>query len=297
MSSSSILLISWADLSKLIQLSDELNELCSEIAWDEEIRVGVITGAEEKTFSMDVDVISLGLRDNEELKINALNLAESIAKLDKPIIAAINGDAMGQGLELALACDLRIATETSHFGLPHIRMGLIPWDGGTQRLSRLVGRGKALEMILTGEMIDAKEAYRIGLVNKIVPSGELRTIVMDMAKEMASKGPISLRYTKEAVNKGMDMTLEQGLHLEADLYLLLHTTKTAQKVLRPFEKRKSLSLRGNNSKIVECRLRIEKSSKNISNFSNLDSHFHRNKLQQVSGVSCFVISCPDSATG
>ena len=226
------------DLSKLIQLSNELNELCSGIAWDEEIRVGVITGAEEKTFSTDVDVISLGLRDNEELKTNALNLAESIAKLDKPIIAAINGDAMGQGLELALACDLRIATETSHFGLPHIRTGLIPSDGGTQRLSRLVGRGQALEMILTGEMIDAKEAYRIGLVNKIVPSGELRAIVMDMAKEMASKGPISLRYTKEAVNKGMDMTLEQGLHLEADLYLLLHTTKDRTEGIKAFlEKR------------------------------------------------------------
>jgi len=226
------------DASKLIQLSDELSELCSEIAWDEEMRVVVITGAEENAFSVDADVIGLGLRNNEELKIDSLNLAKSISNLDKPVMMAINGDAIGQGLELALACDLRIAIETSHFGLPYIKLGLMPWDGGTQRLSRMIGRGKALEMILTGERIDAKEAYRIGMVNKIVPSGELRTIVMDMAKEMASKGPISLRYTKEAVNKGMDMTLEQGLHLEADLYLLLHTTKDRTEGIKAFiEKR------------------------------------------------------------
>jgi len=227
------------DPSKLIQLSDELTELCSEIAWDEEIRVVLITDAEGKSFSMDVDFMDSVLRNHENQEIDFCSIAESIARLDKPLIIAINGDAIGQGLELALACDLRIASETSHFGLPYIKAGLMPLDGGTQRLSRLVGRGKALEMILTGERIDAKEAYRIGMVNKVVPSGELMGIVMDIAKEMASKGPIALRYAKEAISKGMDMTLEQGLHLEADLYLLLHTTKDRTEGIQAFREKKT----------------------------------------------------------
>jgi enoyl-CoA hydratase/carnithine racemase len=154
------------------------------------------------------------------------------------VIAAINGDATGQGLELALACDIRVATEASHFGLPHIKKGLIPWDGGTQRLSRLVGSGKTLEMILTGEMIDAQEALRIGLVNKVVPREELMKAVTGLAQEMASKGPIALRYAKEAIHKGMDLTLEQGLRLEADLYLLLHTTKDRSEGIKAFREKK-----------------------------------------------------------
>ena len=232
------------DPSKLIQLSDELTELCSEIAWDEEIRVVLITDAEGKSFSMNVDFMDSVLRNHENQEIDLWSLAESIAGLDKPVIVAINGDAIGQGLELALACDLRIASETSHFGLPHIKAGWMPLDGGTQRLSRLVGRGKALEMILTGERIDAKEAYRIGMVNKVVPSGELMGIVMDIAKEMASKGPIALRYAKEAISKGMDMTLEQGLHLEADLYLLLHTTKDRTEGIQAFRGKKTPQFEG-----------------------------------------------------
>jgi enoyl-CoA hydratase len=146
---------------------------------------------------------------------------------------------MGQGLELALACDIRIASETSYFGMPHIKSGLIPWDGGTQRLSRLVGRGKALEMILTGEIIDAQEALRIGLVHRVVPKKDLTEVTMKLAQEMASKGPIALRYTKEAVYKGMDMTLEQGLRLEADLYLLIHTSKDRSKGIQAFRAKRT----------------------------------------------------------
>jgi len=226
------------DQVKMVQMSDELPELCSEIKWDVATRVVVLTGADKKSFSMETDSIGAFSRIDEEQPLKFYTLTEPIAKLDKPVIAAINGNAIGQGLELALACDIRIVTETSHFGLPHIRKGLISWDGGTQRLSRLVGRGKAVEMILTGEMIDAKEAYRIGLVHKVVHPDELMTTAMGIAQEMVAKGPIALRYAKEAIYKGMDMTLEQGLRLEADLYLLLHTTKDREEGIQAFREKR-----------------------------------------------------------
>jgi enoyl-CoA hydratase/carnithine racemase len=217
------------------QISAELGELCDKATWDEEIRVVVISDTGEKGFMGEKGLmrpVSIGRGTESQ------SLAEPIAKLDKPVIAAIKGKAIGQGLELALACDIRIVSETSLFGLPQIKSGLIPWDGGTQRLSRLVGKGKALEMMLTGEVIDAQEALRIGLVNRIFSPDKLMTAAMEMAKEMASKGPISLRYIKEATYKGMDMTLEQGLHLEADLYLLIHTTKDRTEGIRAFQQKR-----------------------------------------------------------
>jgi enoyl-CoA hydratase len=145
---------------------------------------------------------------------------------------------------LALACDIRIATERSKFSLPQIEWGVIPWDGGTQRLARLVGRGKALEMVLTGERVDAQEAHRIGLVSKIVPPDQLMKEAMDLAKEMATKGPVALRYSKEAINKGMDLTLQQGLGLEADLYLLIHTTKDRTEGIKAFQEKRKAKFEG-----------------------------------------------------
>ena len=229
---------------KLTRLSDELTELCGGIAWDEEIRLVIVSGAGEISFPVTKGSSGVVSKVDEEQTLRLSSIAGPIAKLDKPVIAAINGDVIGQGLELALACDIRIAEETSRFGLPHIRAGLIPWDGGTQRLSRLVGRGKALEMILTGETIDVREADRIGLVSKIVPSGELISTVMKMAREMASKGSIALRYVKEAVYKGMDLTLDQGLRLEADLYFLLHTTKDRTEGIQAFREKKTPKFEG-----------------------------------------------------
>lgn len=222
----------------MARLSDELTEICAEIAWDEEVRVIVITGSGEKSFSLGTGLNRTVSGTSEEEEMKLFSIAEPIARMDRPVIAAIQGDAIGQSLEVALACDIRVAAETSRFGLTQINAGLIPWDGGTQRLARLVGRGKAIEMILIGETIDAKEAYRVGLVNKVVPPKDLMSTVMNMAQEMASKGSIALRYTKEAVYQGMDLTLEQGLRLEADLYLLIHTTKDRMEGIRAFREKR-----------------------------------------------------------
>jgi len=222
----------------MARLSDELTELLTEITWDEEVRVIVITGSGEKSFCLGAGLNGTFSGTGEKEGRRFLSVAEPIAQIDRPVIAAIQGDAIGQGLEMVLACDIRIAGETSRFGLTQIKEGLIPWDGGTQRLVRLVERGRALEMVLTGELIDAKEAYRIGLVNQVVPPKELIASVMKMAQEMASKGPIALRYTKEAVYKGMDLTLKQGLQLEADLYLLIHTTKDRTEGIKAFQEKR-----------------------------------------------------------
>ena len=139
----------------------------------------ILTRTEGKSFLKGTSPIVPFSWLSEESRTSSPSLSEPISKLDRPVIAAISGDAIGQGLELALACDIRIASETSCFGMSHIKSGLIPWDGGTQRLSRLVGKGKALEMILAGEMIEAQEALRIGLVNRVVPKGELMEVAME----------------------------------------------------------------------------------------------------------------------
>jgi enoyl-CoA hydratase/carnithine racemase len=232
------------DPAEAVRCADELREVCAGINYEEEIRVVVLTGAEEESFVIEMGLNGEAPKENNEPQTRFYSLGNPIAKLDQPVIAAISGDAIGQGLELVLACDIRIASETSRFGLPQIESGVIPRDGGTQRLSRLVGKGKALEMILTGEIIDAREALRIGLVHKVVPTKDLTEVTMKMAKEMASKGPIALRYTKEAVYKGMDMILEQGLRLEADLYLLIHTSKDRTEGIQAFREKKTPRFEG-----------------------------------------------------
>jgi enoyl-CoA hydratase/carnithine racemase len=232
------------DKLKLVQLSDELAGLCAEMLWNEEIRVVILSGAGEESFSIVKGSVGVAWRLNEEQQIKVLSVAGHITKLARPVIAAVNGYVIGQGLELVLSCDIRIASEISHFGLPQIKTGLIPWDGGTQRLSRLVGRGKALEMILTGEIIDAEEALRIGLVHKVVPKKDLTEVAMKMAQGMASKGPIALRYAKEAIYKGMDLTLEQGLRLETNLYLLIHATKDRTEGIHAFREKRAPKFEG-----------------------------------------------------
>jgi len=212
-----------------LELAQELAEVCRFINQDEAIYVVILIGAGDKAFC----------EGGEVEKSGNIGSAAAVAAIEKPVIAAINGDALGPGLELALSSDIRLAADKARFGFPGVAEGLMPAEGGTQRLPRIVGRGKALEIILTGEAITAKEALEIGLVSKIVPRKELLTEAEALARDIAAKGPIALRFIKEAVNKGLDLTLEQGLRLEADLYFLLHTTADRTEGINAFlEKRK-----------------------------------------------------------
>ena len=220
------------------QLRKELGDVCQRITDDDEVSVVIITGAGERAFSSGVDPNEMGDPRTGESAIKA------IAGLDRPVIAAINGDAFGRGLELALSADIRLASENASFGFPESSLGLIPMGGGTQRLPRIVGRGKALEMILTAEPIDAQEAYRVGLVSRVLPGGDLLPQAEELAKKIASGGPIALRYAKEAVIKGLDLTLEQGLRLEADLYFLLQTTDDLAEGIRAFLERRPPEFKG-----------------------------------------------------
>jgi len=229
---------------EVVQLSSELRDLCTDHLLDPGTHVVVLTGAEDNAFLIDPETVCPGSGEDPFPESSPGSLAEPISRLDVPVLAAVHGDAIGQGLELALACDLRIVSEGSRFGLTQIRTGAVPCDGGTQRLSRLVGKARAMEMVLTGEIIDAKEALRTGLVSRIVARGEVTAAVMTLAQEMASRAPIAVRYAKETICKGMDMTLEQGLRLEADLYFLLHTTRDRTEGIQAFRNKKMPRFRG-----------------------------------------------------
>ena len=221
----------------VVQWAGDVSERLGMLGWHEDARVVVFESKEEGAFCVEEDTLS-ELCEGPGVG-GVSSIADGLAGMGAPVIAGIEGDATGPGLEWILACDLRIASETSRFGLPQVKAGVMPWEGGTQRLARLVGRGKALEMILTGDRIDAKEALRIGLVNRVVPRGEVSKAVTELARDMASKSPVSTRYAKEAICKGLELSLEQGLRLEADLYYLMHTTRDRTEGIRAFqEKRK-----------------------------------------------------------
>ena len=224
------------------ELSNELSDLCTTVTQNKEIHVVIINWEPEAPSSgMDLgeDVLT-----RWEGRTKPWSLAAPVAKLDIPIITAMNGYTIGQDLELALACDIRIASDTSHFGLPHVREGLIPWDGGTQRLSRLIGRAKAIEIILTGEIIDAREAHRIGLVHKVVENSELMNVVMNMAQEIASKmlenPPLTVGLSKIAIYRGIETT-SLAEHQDFEIYnnAMLSNTLDFKEGLNAFlEKRK-----------------------------------------------------------
>jgi enoyl-CoA hydratase len=219
-----------------LQIESRFADICFEISSDPKIQVVVITGAGDNLFRLKAPESYAGPGN---FGIDVPAIAASAAAVQIPVLIGLHGYIAGPAFELALACDIRIATSESEFALPQVSMGSIPFEGGTQRLPRIVGAAKALEMILTGEIIDAKTGYQIGLVNRIVNPDELTSAIMTMAQEMSATSSISLRYAKEAITKGMELPLEQGLRLEADLYFLMHTTKDRQEGIRAFmEKRK-----------------------------------------------------------
>jgi len=214
------------------RMAQELAEVCELINRDDDVYAATLTGR-GGAFCRGVEVGSDIYRN-----------AASIAGIEKPIIAAINGDALGEGLEIALAGDIRLVSTKARLGLSQITQGRMPSDGGTQRLARIVGRGKAMELLLTGDIISADEALEMGLVSRVVPPEALEEETQELAETIAGKGPIALRYLKEAVNKGMDMTLEQGLRLEADLYFLLHTTADRTEGIKAFREKRKPEFKG-----------------------------------------------------
>lgn len=232
------------DGNGLAELSYEISEMCGQVRADADIKVLVLTDTAENALCMGEEIIEQAAKLPEAVWKQTRMLVESVAALDQPVIAAIKGDAVGFGLELALACDVRIAAAGSHFSLPHVKKGLLPWCGGSQRLPRIAGRGKALEMILSGASIDAQTAKDIGLVCKVVSQTDLMAETMSLAQTLAQKGPLAMGYIKEAVNKGMDLSLDQGLRLEADLYYLLHTTDDRTEGVKAFQERRPPNFTG-----------------------------------------------------
>jgi len=225
---------------EVILLSQEISECSQKFRMNHDNSVLVITEAVPGLFGKRDRIESI----RRELP-GYIPISESIGECEKPVIIGILGDVVDWGLEIALACDVRVASGTSRFGFRQVKSRLMPWDGGTQRLSRTVGKAKALEMILTGELINAQEAHRIGLVNRLVSAEEVVPTVMTLAKDMASKSSVSMEYCKEAIIKGMDLTLDQGLRLEADLYFLMHTTHDRKEGIKAFQEKRKAEFKGN----------------------------------------------------
>ncbi len=222
----------------------ELRDVFSQIENDKNVGVVILTGAGEKAFVAGSDISILNTYDADAAKNYSEvgnNFLSAVQNFPKPVIAAINGFALGSGCEIALACHIRIAAENSKFGQPEVNLGLIPGHGGTQRLTSLVGIGKAMEMILTGNIIDAIEAQKIGLVNKVVPASELMKASEELAKLLLTKAPPALKFAISAINGNLESPLQKGLKLEAILFSECFKTEDFKEGTKAFlEKRKPL---------------------------------------------------------
>ena len=225
-----------------IQTRAEGAAILDELRNDDSIRVVIFTGAGDKAFIAGADIAEFAGRSALQQRAIMMErgLFNAIDTFPKPVIAMVNGYCLGGGCELALACDIRIASDTASFGQPEINLGIIPGGGGTQRLPRLVGEGKAMEMILTGEIIKAEEAFRCGLVNQVVPADQLEARTMEVANRIAEKSPIALRLAKEAVKLASRSNLDEGLRREVDVFALCFSSEDKDEGVKAFlEKRKA----------------------------------------------------------
>jgi enoyl-CoA hydratase len=223
------------------QVRDDMLEILARLETDEGVGVVVITGAGEKAFIAGADIGEFEGRSpfDQRRAMRTPRLYDVMSTFPKPVIAMINGFCLGGGCELALSCDLRIASDNARFGQPEIKLGLIPGGGGTQRLPRQVGLGHALRLILSGDMIDAGEAEKIGLVEQVVPAGDLRTHTLELAQRIASMSPLTLRVAKESVRASQRMAIEEGILYERDLFCLCFSTEDKEEGVEAFlEKRK-----------------------------------------------------------
>jgi enoyl-CoA hydratase len=232
------------------EMFDELAQLFGDIKRDPDVGVVILTGAGERAFCAGADITFLKslaqmtpMAAKTFVEKNRLAFG-AIAHLGKPVIAAVNGYALGGGCELAMACHIRLASEHARFGQPEINLGLFPGAGGTQRLPRLVGKGVALEMMLTGEAIAAQEAYRLGLINKVMPAAELMPTAEKLAQQILAKAPLAVGVILEAVQHGMEMTLAEGLQLEENLFGVICGTEDMKEGTTAFLEKRPATFKG-----------------------------------------------------
>jgi len=229
------------------QTLDELRRAVLELKSDAGVRAVILTGSGEKSFVAGADINELATQTpttGREHAIAGQHVLDLIEHLGKPVIAAINGYALGGGCELAMACTIRIAADSAKLGQPEINLGLIPGYAGTQRLARIVGRGRALELLLTGDQITAQEAHRLGLVNRVVPAAELMTEAKKLASVLAAKAPVAIRYILEAVDKGLEMPFQQAQIFEATLFGLVASTEDMREGTKAFLEKRTADFRG-----------------------------------------------------
>jgi enoyl-CoA hydratase/carnithine racemase len=226
---------------------EELRAAFTDIQSDTLIRVAILTGAGEKAFVAGADIGELAKQDavsGKEYAHRGQAVLDLIENLGKPVIACINGFALGGGCELAMACTLRLASDNAKLGQPEVKLGIIPGYGGTQRLPRLVGKGLAMQMVLAGETITAQEAHRIGLVNEVTSAAELILRAEALAAKIIANAPLAVKYAMEAVNRGMEMTLAEGLYLEATLFGVCCATSDKAEGTSAFLEKRPASFRG-----------------------------------------------------